>query len=70
MPQSSSKLAACASAHDEKTEQTRKFGLLKGLYVLPDAFFFDPLPEDELRLFEGCGDESRFESAKDGLPKA
>ena len=26
----------------------RAFGLLKGKLDLPDSFFFDPLPEDEL----------------------
>ena len=31
-----------------------KFGMLKGkIPPLPDEFFFDPLPEDELRLWEG-----------------
>jgi prevent-host-death family protein len=30
------------------------FGMLKGkIPALPDEFFFDPLPEDELRLWEG-----------------
>jgi prevent-host-death family protein len=30
------------------------FGMLKDkLPRLPDAFFFDPLPEEELRLWEG-----------------
>ncbi len=30
------------------------FGALAGRYPpIPDAFFFDPLPEDELRLWEG-----------------
>jgi antitoxin (DNA-binding transcriptional repressor) of toxin-antitoxin stability system len=34
------------------------FGMLKDkLQRLPDEFFFDPLPEDELRLWEG-DDES------------
>jgi prevent-host-death family protein len=28
-------------------------GLLKGKYRLPDEFFFDPLPEEELRAWEG-----------------
>jgi prevent-host-death family protein len=28
-------------------------GLFKGKYHLPDAFFFDPLPEEELRAWEG-----------------
>lgn len=33
------------------------FGMLKGKAPpIPDAFFFDPLPEEELRLWEG-GDE-------------
>lgn len=30
------------------------FGMLKNkIAALPDAFFFDPLPEEELRLWEG-----------------
>jgi prevent-host-death family protein len=30
------------------------FGMLKGkIPSLPDEFFFDPLPEEELRLWEG-----------------
>lgn len=30
------------------------FGMLKGkIRPLPDEFFFDPLPEEELRLWEG-----------------
>lgn len=33
------------------------FGMLKGkIPPVPDAFFFDPLPEEELQLWEG-GDE-------------
>jgi len=35
----------------------RQFGAMKGLYDIPDAFFFDALPEDELRLFEGADEE-------------
>jgi prevent-host-death family protein len=32
----------------------RRFGSMKGIWPdVPDAFFFDPLPEDELRLWEG-----------------
>lgn len=31
----------------------RGYGLLKGKLDLPDSFFFDPLPEEELELFEG-----------------
>lgn len=33
--------------------EPRKGGWLKGIPPLPDAVFFDPLPEDELRLWEG-----------------
>lgn len=33
-------------------------GILKGkIAPLPDSFFFDPLPEDELRLWEGRGED-------------
>lgn len=31
----------------------RSFGALKGRLKLPDSFFFDPLPEEELKLWEG-----------------
>jgi prevent-host-death family protein len=32
-------------------------GMMKGVWPdLPDAFFFEPLPEEELKLWEG-GDE-------------
>jgi prevent-host-death family protein len=34
----------------------RQFGSLKGKIKWDDAFF-DPLPEEELRLWEGGGDE-------------
>jgi antitoxin (DNA-binding transcriptional repressor) of toxin-antitoxin stability system len=35
------------------------FGMLKGkMPKLPDEFFFDPLPEEELRLWEGSGEDS------------
>ncbi len=35
------------------------FGALAGKYSdIPDAFFFDPLPEEELRLWEGGTDDS------------
>ena len=33
-------------------------GFLKGKVELPDAFFFDPLPEEELRLWEGDDESS------------
>ena len=32
-------------------------GLLKGKVSLPDSFFFDPLPEAELKLWEGSDDD-------------
>ena len=32
-------------------------GILKGQLDIPDSFFFDPLPEDELRLWEGSEDD-------------
>ena len=31
----------------------RRFGALKGKFSLPDEFFFEPLPEGELKLWEG-----------------
>jgi prevent-host-death family protein len=34
----------------------RAFGALKGKLKLPDSFFFDPLPEDELAAWEGNED--------------
>jgi prevent-host-death family protein len=37
----------------------RRFGALKGKFSLPDAFFFDPLPEHELKLWEGGGKSAR-----------
>ena len=35
-----------------------RFGALKGKLNIPDSFFFDPLPEEELKLWEG-GDAFR-----------
>jgi prevent-host-death family protein len=34
----------------------RMFGALKGKFGLPDSFFFDPIPEAELKAWESCGD--------------
>ena len=34
----------------------RAFGALKGKLGLPDSFFFDPLPEEDLKLWEGSVD--------------
>lgn len=35
--------------------EPRQGGWLKGIPPIPDSVFFDPLPEDELRLWEGHG---------------
>ena len=40
-----------------KPAPKRQFGSMKGKYDIPDTFFFDPLPEDELKLWEGGDDE-------------
>ena len=32
-----------------------KPGYLRGKVTVPEAFFFDPLPEEELQLWEGVG---------------
>jgi prevent-host-death family protein len=40
-----------------KRATRRRFGALKGKLSLPDTFFFDPLPEEELSLWEGQDDE-------------
>jgi prevent-host-death family protein len=39
-----------------KVKKRRAPGFLKGVEI-PDAFFFDPLPEEELRAWEGDDDE-------------
>ena len=40
------------------TKQRPTFGMFKGrIPKIPDAFFFEPLPEDELRLWEGEGED-------------
>jgi prevent-host-death family protein len=42
----------------ETKTMKRRFGMLKGkIPNLPDEFFFDPLPEEELRLWEGEGED-------------
>jgi prevent-host-death family protein len=43
----------------ERKKVKREPGYLKGLANIPDAFFFDPLPEEELKLWEGS-DEDPF----------
>jgi prevent-host-death family protein len=41
-----------------KKAPEREFGAMKGVYDLPDTFFFDPLPEDELKRYEEADDEA------------
>lgn len=42
-----------------KSGKRRLAGIMKGKWPdLPDAFFFDPLPEDELRLWEGSDEDT------------
>jgi prevent-host-death family protein len=42
----------------ERKNMKRRFGMLKGkIPDLPDEFFFAPLPEEELRLWEGEGED-------------
>lgn len=42
----------------ETKKRRREPGRLNHLPALPDSFFFDPLPEEELRLWEGGDDET------------
>lgn len=42
-----------------KTRKPRVPGALKGKLDLPDSFFFDPLPDDELRLWSGESDNHK-----------
>ncbi len=45
-------------APPDSNTMKRCFGMLKGkIPNLPDEFFFDPLPEEELRLWEGEGED-------------
>jgi antitoxin (DNA-binding transcriptional repressor) of toxin-antitoxin stability system len=39
---------------DEETARQRGYGSMKGQFEVPDSFF-EPLPEDELKLWEGLG---------------
>jgi len=48
------KLVAVARKRKPRTP-----GRLKGQLDIPDSFFFDPLPEDELKLWSGEGDDHR-----------
>jgi prevent-host-death family protein len=41
----------------QKKHPRRVAGALKHLPPIPDSFFFDPLPEDELALWEGGSED-------------
>ena len=51
------RLAICSvePRFDEATARRRGYGSMKGQFKVPDSFF-EPLPEDELKLWEGRGD--------------
>jgi prevent-host-death family protein len=43
-----------------RTGKRGVYGILKGkVEPLPDSFFFDPLPEDELRAWEGDDEDDK-----------
>lgn len=42
---------------ETKKRQRPPPGLFKDMPKIPDSFFFDPLPEEELRLYEGTDDD-------------
>lgn len=52
------RLAPCQPklGFDEEIARRRGYGSMKGQFVVTDAFF-EPLPEDELKLWEGRGSE-------------
>jgi antitoxin (DNA-binding transcriptional repressor) of toxin-antitoxin stability system len=42
----------------EPKKRRPQFGAMKGIWPsIPDEFFFDPLPEEELKAWEGGDDE-------------
>ncbi len=43
----------------ETAKAPRRPGSMRGQLNLPDEFFFEPLPEDELRLWEGEEPEAK-----------
>ena len=49
------KVVARIVAADSEEKPKRRFGALKGVISFDDSFF-DPMPEDELRLWEGRDD--------------
>ena len=51
------RLVACASPRTGKPKGHRQPGALKGKIDIPDSAFFDPLPEEELRAWEGRSED-------------
>ena len=49
------RLVPVEPAAREPGKGLRRPGRMKSQLNLPDEFFFEPLPEDELRLWEGEG---------------
>ncbi len=45
-------------------DNPRGYGVLRGKLDVPDEFFLDPLPEDELARWWGCDQQDR--SQRDG----
>ncbi len=52
------RLALCPAGprFDEAAARRRGYGSMKGQFEVTDAFF-EPMPEDELKAWEGRGDE-------------
>lgn len=44
------------SGFNEATARRRGYGSMKGQFEVPDSFF-EPLPDEEMKLWEGQGDE-------------
>ncbi len=42
-----------AASQSSEASEPLGYGMLEGKLQLPDSFFFDPLPEDELALWYG-----------------
>lgn len=50
------RLSPAKPAFNEELARARGYGSLKGKLVVPDSFF-EPLPDDELKYWEGRSDE-------------
>jgi antitoxin (DNA-binding transcriptional repressor) of toxin-antitoxin stability system len=44
-------------AAEKPSYRGRGFGKFQGQFAVPDSAFFDPLPEDELKLWNGEGED-------------